>query len=106
VQPLGEKRCEIKRDGQDGRLPVTNDKNVIMTIQVNLWTCPPSFTWTWHQISQKLLSLTYHHSHFLVATFDFNSLFTLALGWGGGGAHFFAAWLFYKDSTYCIFFTD
>ena len=39
----------------------------------------------------KFLPLTYHHSHFLAATLDFTSFFTMAFL---GAAHFFIAWLF------------
>ena len=39
----------------------------------------------------KFLSLTYHHSHFLAATLDFTSFFTMAFL---GAAPFFTAWLF------------
>ena len=39
----------------------------------------------------KFLPLTYHHSHFLAATLDFTSFFTMAFL---GAAPFFTAWLF------------
>ena len=39
----------------------------------------------------KFLQLTYHHSHFLAATLDFTSFFTMAFL---GAAPFFTAWLF------------
>ena len=39
----------------------------------------------------KFLPLTYHHSHFLAATLDFTSFFTMAFL---GAASFFTAWLF------------
>ena len=40
----------------------------------------------------KFLPLTYHHSHFLAATLDFTSFFTLAFF---GAAFFFTDWLFW-----------
>ena len=40
----------------------------------------------------KFLPLTYHHSHFLAATLDFTSFFTIAFL---GVALFFTAWLFW-----------
>ena len=48
----------------------------------------------------KFLPLTYHHSHFLAATLNFTSFFTLAFL---GAAPFFTAWLFliryhYRDN--------
>ena len=39
----------------------------------------------------KFLPLTYHHSHFLAATLDFTSFFTMAFL---GATPFFTAWLF------------
>ena len=53
-------------------------KNFIMTIQVNFVPIdqaapnPPEF------LLLKFLPLTYHHSHFLAATLDFTSFFTIA----------------------------
>ena len=40
----------------------------------------------------KFLPLTYHHSHFLAATLDFTSFFTIAFL---RAALFFSAWLFW-----------
>ena len=40
----------------------------------------------------KFLPLTYHHSHFLAATLDFTSFFTIAFL---RAAHFFTAWPFW-----------
>jgi len=37
----------------------------------------------------KFLPLAYHHSHFLAATLDFTSFFTIAFL---GAAHFFYSW--------------
>ena len=53
-------------------------KILITTIQVNFCA-----TWSWQKNSPKLpllkfLPLTYHHSHFLAATLDFTSFFTIA----------------------------
>ena len=58
-------------------------KILIMTIQVNFVK--------WHKNSLELsllkfLPLTYHHSHFLAATLDFTSFFTIAFL---RAAHFF-----------------
>ena len=64
-------------------------KILIMTIQVNFVKQ--------HKNSPELsllkfLPLTYHHSHFLAATLDFTSFFTIAFL----GPHtFFTAWLFW-----------
>ena len=53
-------------------------------------------TWSWHIIHLKsllnFLPLTYHHSHFLAATLDFTSFFTIAFL---GAVLFFTAWLFW-----------
>ena len=64
-------------------------KILIMTIQVNFVKR--------HKNSPELsllkfLPLTYHHSHFLAATLDFTSFFTIAFL---RAAHFFTAWLFW-----------
>ena len=63
-------------------------KILITTIQVNFVP---------HQNSpelllSKFLPLTYHHSHFLAATLDFTSFFTIAFL---RAALFFTAWLFW-----------
>jgi len=64
------------RNGCDGRIMV------IMTIQdLNLVPNPPELSLL------KFLLLAYHHSYFLAATLDFTSFL--------GGAHFFAARLFW-----------
>ena len=68
------------RNGCDGRLMV---KILIITIQVNFVKR--------HKNSPELsllkfLPLTYHHSHFLAATLDFTSFFTIAFL---RAAHFF-----------------
>ena len=68
------------KNGCDGRLMV---KILIMTIQVNFVKR--------HKNSPELsllkfLPLTYHHSHFLAATLDFTSFFTIAFL---RAAHFF-----------------
>ena len=60
-----------------------------MTIQVNFVKR--------HKNSPELsllnfLPLIYHHSHFLAATLDFTSFFTIAFL---RAAHFFTAWLFW-----------
>ena len=80
----GEKRCEIQgggpRNGCDGRLMV---KILIMTIQVNFVKRNKNSP----ELSLlKFLPLTYHHSHFLAATLDFTSFFTIAFL---RAAHFF-----------------
>ena len=59
-----------------------------------------------HQIHLKKLSLlkflplTYHHSHFLAATLDFTSFFTIAFL---GAALFFTAWLFNNKIIIVVF---
>ena len=67
-------------------------KILITTIQVNFCAA-----WSWHKNSPELsllkfLPLTYHHSHFLAATLDFTSFFTIAFL---RAALFFTAWLFW-----------
>ena len=59
---------------------------ILITIQVNFCAA-----WSWQKNSSKLLllkflPLTYHHSHFLAATLDFTSFFTIAFL---RAAHFF-----------------
>ena len=64
-------------------------KILIMTIQVNFVKRHKNSP----QLSLlKFLPLTYHHSHFLAATLDFTSFFTIAFL---RAAHFFTAWLFW-----------
>ena len=53
-----------------GRLMV---KILITTIRVNFVPRPNS-----PELLLKVLPLTYHHSHFLAATLDFTSFFTIA----------------------------
>ena len=56
----------------DGRLMV---KILITTIQVNFCAASQNLP----ELSLlKFLPLTYHHSHFLAATLDFTSFFTIA----------------------------
>ena len=67
------------RNGCDGRLV---GKKLIMTIQVNLVQNPSEKLGGGNTNSPELpllkfLPLTYHHSHFLAATFDFTTFFTL-----------------------------
>ena len=90
-----EKRCEIPRNGCDGRL---KGKILITTIQVNLvpnhsemWRRQHKFTWI---VVIKFLFLAYHHNHFLATTLDFTSFFTT------GAAHFFIAGLFFGLDNY------
>ena len=47
----------------------------------------------------KFLPLTYHHSHFLAATLDFTSFFTMAFL---GATPFFTAWLFLIRSRHMV----
>ena len=68
------------RNGCDGRLMV---KILITTIQVNFCAASQNLP----KLSLlKFLPLTYHHSHFLAATLDFTSFFTIAFL---RAAHFF-----------------
>jgi len=63
-------------NGYGGRLM---PKLLITTIQVNL-VASPSETWRTQKFTSivlKILSLTYHHSHFLTTPFDFTSIFTV-----------------------------
>ena len=61
-------------------------KILITTIQVNLAQNSPELSLL------KFLPLTYHHSHFLAATLDFTSFFTIAFL---RATLFFTAWLFW-----------
>ena len=64
-------------------------KILITTIQVNFCAASQNL----HEFSLlKFLPLTYHLSHFLAATLDFTSFFTIAFL---RAAHFFTAWLFW-----------
>ena len=64
-------------------------KSLITTIQVNFCAASQNLP----KLSLlKFLPLTYHHSHFLAATLDFTSFFTMAFL---RAAHFFTAWLFW-----------
>ena len=67
-------------------------KILITTIQVNLVPLGQLAQNSPELSLLKFLPLTYHHSHFLAATLDFTSLFTMAFL----GPHlFFTAWLFW-----------
>ena len=86
----GEKRCERPRNGCDGRLMV---KILITTIQVNFCAASQNLP----KLSLlKFLPLTYHHSHFLAATLDFTSFFTIAFL---RAAHFLQLGCFGLDSN-------
>jgi len=65
-------------------------KFLIMTIQVNLVVKRGEGNTNSPELSLlKILPLAYHHSHFLVATLDFTSFFTMAFL----GPHtFFYSW--------------
>ena len=52
-------------------------KILITTIQVNFVPRPSGIKFT-ELLLLKFLPLTYHHSHFLAATLDFTSFFTIA----------------------------
>ena len=52
-------------------------KILITTIQVNFVPRPSGTKFT-ELLLLKFLPLTYHHSHFLAATLDFTSFFTIA----------------------------
>ena len=82
------------RNGYDGRFRA---KILTMTIQVNL--CCLFHTslgfdtkFTWIVVFKIFINLQYHHSHFLAATVDFASIFTMAFL---GTAHFFYSWVFW-----------
>ena len=67
-------------------------KNLITTIQVNFVPIDQAAPNSPELSLLKFLPLTYHHSHFLAATLDFTSFFTIAFL----RAHsFFTAWLFW-----------
>ena len=87
------------RNGCDGRLMV---KILITTIQVNLVPLGQLAQNSPELSLLKFLPLTYHHNHFLAATLDFTSFFTIAF-WGPHT--FFTAWLFwirFHFFLYCI----
>ena len=58
----------------DGRLKV----KILITIQVNLVLLGQLAQNSPELSLLKFLPLTYHHSHFLAATLDFTSFFTIA----------------------------
>ena len=64
-------------------------KILITTIQVNFCAASQNLP---ELLLLKFLPLTYHHSHFLAATLDFTSFFTIAFL---RAAHFFYSWLFW-----------
>ena len=68
-------------------------KILITTIQVNLVPLGQLAQNSPELSLLNFLPLTYHHSHFLAATLDFTSFFTLQLAFLGA-APFFTAWLF------------
>ena len=63
------------KKGCDGRLMV---KILITTIRVNLVPLGQLAQNSPELLLLKFLPLTYHHSHFLAATLDFTSFFTIA----------------------------
>ena len=77
------------RNGCDGRLMV---KILVTTIQVNLVPLGQLAQNSPELSLLKFLPLTYHHSHFLAATLDFTSFFTIAFL---RAAPFLTAWLFW-----------
>ena len=87
------------RNGCDGRSIV---KILIMTIQVNLVPLDLGTKFTWIVVI-KILPLTYHHSHFLAATLDFTSFFTIAFL---RATHFFLQlgcfWLDFTSFCICM----
>ena len=76
-------------------------KILITTIQVNLVPNPSGGgnTNSPELLLLKFLPLTYHHSHFLAATLDFTSFFTIAFL---GAALFFYTWLFWIIDFTCF----
>ena len=67
-------------------------KILITTIQVNLVPLGQLAQNSPELSLLNFLPLNYHHSHFLAATLDFTSFFTIAFL---RAAHFFTAWLFW-----------
>ena len=67
-------------------------KILITTIQVNLVPLGQLAQNAPELSVLKFLPLTYHHSHFLAATLDFTSFFTIAFS--RAALLFFTAWLF------------
>jgi len=72
---------------------------IITTIQVILMPSPSEHTNSPELSLLKFLPMNYYHSHFLAATFDFTSFFTLAF-WGH--TPFFHSLLFLIDTIYYI----
>ena len=66
-------------------------KILITTIPVNFVPIDQAAPNSPELLLLKFLPLTYHHSHFLAATLDFTSFFTIAFL---RAALFFTAWLF------------
>ena len=67
-------------------------KILITTIQVNFVPIDQVAPNSPELLLLKFLPLTCHHSHFLAATLDFTSFFTIAFF--KGRTPFFTAWLF------------
>ena len=67
-------------------------KILITTIQVNFVPIDQAAPNSPELLLLKFLPLTYHHSHFLAATLDFPSFFTIAFS--RAALLFFTAWLF------------
>jgi len=94
----------LPRNGCNSRLIA---KISIATIQVNLmpnhsgmWRRQHKFTWI---VVINFLPLAYHHSHFLAATLDFTSFFTMAFL---GAAHLFYSrtvldWILTHFAVWC-----
>ena len=75
-------------------------KILITTIRVNFCAASQNLP----ELSLlKFLPLTYHHSHFLAATLDFTSFFTIAFL---RAAHFFTAWLFWIRYIYIYIYSS
>ena len=68
-------KVAAKKYGCDGRLMV---KILITTIQVNFVPIDQAAPNSPELSLLKFLPLTYHHSHFLAATLEFTSFFTIA----------------------------
>jgi len=76
-----EKRCEIQVGGQEMAVMVGyNSKNFNNNNSAEFVLASPHFTTIRHHKLSLLnfLLLVYHHSHFLLTTLDFISLFTMA----------------------------
>jgi len=90
-----EKRCDIQGGGQEMAVMVSNSKNFNNDNSGEFGA--KSYTNLLELLLLNFLLSTYHHSHFLTATLDFTSFFTMAFL---GATHFFYSWAVFGLDNY------